>query len=163
VPHADYRCIGCGEIVRDHVFRMSVGAAADAPSCPTCDVLMSHIPAIGSMDVGGVKGASFKRFDVDVDGQRTSIDSLHTLRRIERESEQRYRNGEGEPLRFRGFSQDASNKDVGSFGTEGTIGAQTYSSGQAPRKKSNIATTRHGQERPKVRVAKGAGQSALKG
>lgn len=92
-----------------------------------------------------------------------TVSSLHDVQRIERDSEQRYRNGEGEPLRFRAAHQNASNLDVNSFGTSGTIGGRTYDSGQPPQKSGKVSVARHGQEKPKIPVAKGGGKTALKG
>lgn len=141
------------------------GATRFAPSCPDCGDPMEWIPQL-RIDVGGVKGAAFHAFDVDVDGRRTVIDSLHTLRRVERESEQRYRNGEGEPLRFRAWSQDRTNRDVGSFGTAGKIGDQVYDSGTPPVQKSaKVSVRRHGQAKPRVALGPGMRRaaSALKG
>jgi hypothetical protein len=90
-----------------------------------------------------------------------TIDSLHKVRAIEKDSEQRYIDGEGEPLRFRGYSTSASNRDVPGFGREGTIGGRAYDSGQQPAKKPNIDVTRHGQQKPRIPVARHAGQSPL--
>lgn len=122
-------------------------------------------PGDYAMDVGGVKGAAFTAFDVDVDGTPTRVDSLHTLRRIERESEQRYRNGEGAPLRFRMWNQDRTNKDVGSFGTAGKIGEQVYDSGTPVPKSRKLGVTRHGQQKPKIPLGPGLtrAKSPLKG
>lgn len=92
-----------------------------------------------------------------------TIDSTHKMRLIEKDSEQRYRDGEGEPLRFRMLSQNRSNKDVGAFGTEGSIGDRHYDSGKAPEKKSNIGIERHGQKKPRIKTARGGGKTALKG
>ena len=44
------------------------------------------------------------------------VSSLRDIRRIERESEQRERNGEGEAYRFRAFSQNKSNMLQNTFG-----------------------------------------------
>lgn len=62
-------------------------------------------------------------FDVVVEdvrsptGQRTErVSSITDIRRIEKESEQRYANGEGRPFRWRDLSQDKSNRDVNTFG-----------------------------------------------
>ena len=91
-----------------------------------------------------------------------TISSLHDVQRIERDSEQRYRNGEGEPLRFRAVHQNASNLDVNSFGTAGTIGGRAYDSGAPPQKSGKVSVVRHGTEKPKIPVAKGGGVTALK-
>lgn len=45
-----------------------------------------------------------------------TVDSLSKLRQVERESAQRYKNGEGRQLNWRDYSQDASNRDRGSLG-----------------------------------------------
>jgi len=90
-----------------------------------------------------------------------TIDSLHKVRAIEKDSEQRYIDGEGEPLRFRGYSTTASNRDVPAFGREGTIGGRAYDSGSTPAKKPNIDVTRHGQQKPKIPVARHGGASPL--
>lgn len=112
----------------------------------------------------GATNQSFQKFSVDVDGTRVEVSSLHQLRRIERESEQRYRNGEGEALRFRLWNQDESNRDVNTFGSHGTLGDQSY--GAEPLKKSGkIGVRRHGEEKPTVELGPGMKRatSALKG
>lgn len=156
----DFKC-ACGVVLEDIYRRADDGPRVRPERCPACAAFMEWIPQTRAMDVGGVKGAAFQQFQVDVDGTPQVIDSLHTLRRVERESEQRYRNGEGEPLRFRTFSQDRSNKDVGTFGTAGTIGGQVYDSGKTPAKKA--PTVRHGEQQPQARTARGGGVTALKG
>lgn len=65
----------------------------------------------------------FQRFDVQVrqrdDTYKTvSVDSVAKMRTLERESEQCARNGEGEAIRFRMWSQNASNGDVNAFGPD---------------------------------------------
>lgn len=160
----DFVCPTCGFILQDQYRSLAVGATGDRPTCPACGAPeMEWIVPVVAMDVGGVKGAAFRAFTVDVDGTAQVIDSLHTLRKVERDSEQRFRNGEGEPMRFRMWNNDRTNKDVHSFGTAGTIGEQTYDSGQAPQQKSGrVSITRHGVKPPKVTVARHAGQSPLK-
>lgn len=98
---------------------------------------------------------SFQKFTTVVNGRREVIDSLHKLRQVERESEQRYRNGEGEPVRFRLWNQDDSNRDVNSFGTAGQIGEQVYSSGEPLTKSGKVGIKRHGQEEPSVELGPG--------
>lgn len=171
MPWADYECPGCPGLIRNHRFSAALGAKASAPLCPVCEIYMEPIPAIGRMDVGGVKGASFQAFEISrlvpsrhgMVEQTERIDSVHKLRAVERDSEQRYRDGEGEPVRFRAWNQDRSNLSVSSFGTSGRIGDQTYDAGQTPTKKPNITTKRHGSKKPDVKVARGAGKSPLKG
>ena len=74
---------------------------------------MIWIPQTRAMDVGGVKGAAFRAFETrDGRNQPVLVDSLHKLRQIERESEQQARNGEGQQMTWRQYSQDPSNKHV---------------------------------------------------
>lgn len=176
MPWADYRCPHCAAVLEDVVFPAALGATAAAPSCPQgCRRRMQVIP-IANFDLrtDGASGRGFQKFDVyqqvpDRDGtliqQRVTVDSVHTLRRIERESEQRFRNGEGEALRFRMASQDASNRQSGSFGNAGTIGDQAYE-GAVPLKKSGkVSVKRHGETKPTVKLGPGmrGAASALKG
>lgn len=175
MPQNYFRCDTCGVLALFTYRIADVGGLSWPPRCDEpsaepgdrCPGIYELAPQPGdfAMDVGGVKGAAFKAFSVDVDGTPTTVDSLHTLRRIERESEQRYRNGEGEPLRFRMWNQDTTNKDVNAFGTHGEIGEGTvkraYDSGAAPAKPAQV--TRHGQQKPRVKVARGAGKSPLNG
>lgn len=172
---ADYRCPVCGEIREDVHFHAVVGAHKSAPLCSSCSgdgaaVYMEVIP--------------FCRFDLATDGEggkagqkftihrqvptreglvqiEETIDSAHARRQIERDSEQRYRDGEGEPIRFRADHQSHSNMDQNSFGTAGTIGVRAYDSGQTPQKKSNLSIDRHA-TKPRRPLGPGlAGRSPL--
>lgn len=171
MPLHDYHCPACDMILQDIYRPIDTGGRVDPPRCPACDRLMEWIIPLVAMDVGGVKTAAFKAFTIHrqvptKDGLQQveeRIDSVHKLRQIEKDSEQRYRDGEGEPVRFRAYNQDASNRDQNSFGESGQIGERSYDSGQAPQKKKNIDVRRHGTQKPKTKVARGAGQSALKG
>jgi hypothetical protein len=49
-------------------------------------------------------------------GDGIAVNSLHDIRRIERESEQRARNGEGQPLVFRKYAQDRGNLHTSTLG-----------------------------------------------
>lgn len=96
-------------MTRDVVVPARLGARAHREPCPRCpDVGMDWIPAIGAVDAK----EPFQRFST-FDGQNrpVTISSLRDLRRLERESEQQARNGEGQPLVFRRWSQDTSNAD----------------------------------------------------
>ena len=76
---------------------------------------MDWIPQ-ATFDVRG-DGDYFQKFEIyDGQNQKVVIDSLHKLRQVEAESERQFRNGEGQPLRFRAYSQDRSNRDVNTFG-----------------------------------------------
>lgn len=58
----------------------------------------------------------FKPFVTEVGGKQVVIDSIQAAARVERETMQRYRNGEGAPMVFRAFHQDKSNFDVNALG-----------------------------------------------
>lgn len=172
MPLHDFSCPVCSAILQDLYRSIDIGGMGDPPLCPRCGTLMDWVVPVVAMDASPFQPFEISRDvyeknpdtgDVERFQKREVVDSLHTMRTIEADSERRFRNGEGEPLRFRMLSQNASNKDVGAFGSEGKIGEQSYASGQAPQKKPNIDVRRHGAKKPQVKVAKGAGQSALKG
>ena len=52
----------------------------------------------------------------DAHGGTMRMESLHQLRKIERESERQFADGIGQPLRFRMYSQDASQRYENTFG-----------------------------------------------
>ena len=171
MPLADYECPACGAIVRDRYFTSAEGAISAAPFCLADDCAgsqrMSWIPqAAFDLKTDGEGQKGFQKFTVHRQGPqgsiREEIDSLHKLRKVEADSEQRYRNGEGEPMRFRGYSQNRSNIQVGSFGSAGQIGERAYDSGQPLRKSGKVGVKRHGTEEPRVPVARGGGYTALK-
>ena len=134
-----------------------VGGPDWPPRCTQCDTPMEMAPQEMRLDLKSDGGTdqSFQKFSISVDGKPVLIDSLHKLRQVEKESEQRYRNGEGEPIRFRMWNQTASNKDVHTFGEQGTIGDQTYSSGERPAKSGKVAVRRHGETKPTVKLGPG--------
>lgn len=147
MPLWDYVCDPCRAILPDQYRSVVVGARGHLPACPSCTEPMR--PLIPSIAVDASNGASFQAFDLDVDHHRVHIDSLHTARKVEQISEQRYRNGEGEPIRFRMLNNDRSNRDKNSFGETGTIGDRTYASGDAPApRRKKIGVTRHGEHAP---------------
>ena len=99
---------------------------------------MSWVPAPTAMDIGAVKSAAFRSFTTtDGRGERVVVDSLHKLRQVERAAEQAYRNGEGQPMVFRAFAQDRSNRDQPTL-------SKDYYGGEAPTK---AAAKRFGQSR----------------
>lgn len=115
LAHHDYRCPDCGHTLADVLVEITLGAIAGAPPCPACsqighDVTMDWVPQIGRMDAGS--GPGFDAFETfDGKNRKVKVESLHQLRQIERESEQLYKNGEGQPIVFRAFSNDPTNKD----------------------------------------------------
>lgn len=165
MPTQHMRCPNCGflELV---VYR---AADVDDPSkwppicsTPECfDVRLERAPQPGDFAIDAKE--PFQRTEVwrqvptrdGLQQVREVIDSDHKMAQIEKDSEQRYRDGEGEPLRFRARHQSASNMDRNSFGESGQIGDRTYDSGQQPQKKANIETTRHGATKPKVPLGPG--------
>jgi hypothetical protein len=87
---------------------------------------MAWVPAAPALHYGDVKGAAFKSFDTtDGRGQPVHIDSLRKLRQVEKESEQAYRNGEGQPMVWRRYAQGDSNKDQPTL-------SRDYNAGEAP-------------------------------
>lgn len=123
MPLHDY--VHCTTVVVDQYRSAEEGACAHPPACPQCGRPMDWIPQTTAMDVGGVKGAAFKAFDTyDAQNRPIRIENLRALRKVERESEQAYRNGEGQPLTFRMWSQNRSNRDVRADGQDWTGGEQ---------------------------------------
>lgn len=175
LPLADYTCpCSPGIVYEDIPFASALGAARSAPICQICECLMEVIPQANfDLKTDGEGGQGFQKFTVHrqvptKDGlvqREEQIDSIHKLRQIEKDSEQRYRNGEGEPLRFRAYAQDRSNRDRSSFGASGTIGGRSYDSGIAPsgKQRAQLGVARHGTRKPKVQVARGAGESPVGG
>lgn len=170
-----YRCPPCAQVWLMIYHTLDVGGDHWPPRCPDCGTPTTFAPQPGDVVIDaksdGESPRGFQKFTIHRqvptrDGLQQveeTIDSVHKLRQIEHDSEQRYKDGEGEPLRFRGYNNDASNRDVNAFGTAGRIGDRTYDSGAQPTKKSNIAVTRHGATKPTVKVARHAGRSPLKG
>jgi hypothetical protein len=115
VARHDFRCPNCGDIDEVDV-PISMGARAAIITCSNCSRQMEWIPAIGRMDYGPSGGTGFKGFTIEEEirgeTQRIQIDSLSALRKVERESEVRARNGEGRPLVWRDYQQGRTNRDV---------------------------------------------------
>lgn len=167
-----YKCPRCGGILLLHYTLADTTGPDWPPKCWDCDCDLEMFPQqmLTDLRTDGEGQKEFQKFSVYREmpvkgGGRAQvceeIDSLHKLRQVERDSEQRYRNGEGEPLRFRMATQNGSNRDVPSFGREGSIGERHYDSGAAPTKRMGV--TRHGTKKPRISVAKHGGASPLKG
>jgi hypothetical protein len=87
---------------------------ADRP-CPRCGARMSWIPAAPAVDL------AFAPTPVEVlqpDGthKQVMLTSLNQLRQLEHQSEIRARNGEGQQMVWRDYSQDRSNQDAHTLG-----------------------------------------------
>lgn len=114
MPRHNFVCRHCGRHFENVVVPAAIGATRGAPMCPECCTATDWIPAIGAVDAR----EPFQAFEAyDGQNRRVTVDSLRTLRRIERESEQQARNGEGQQIVFRRWSQGDSNKDVGTLGS----------------------------------------------
>jgi len=180
MPSNYYRCPTCGTLHLITYRLRDVGGDGWPPICGAvppaeatywglCRGVLEIAPQPGdfAMDArsDGGTGKGFQKFSVDVDGHPVEIDSLHKLRTIERESEQRYRNGEGEPLRFRAWTQEASNMGVSAFGDRGKIGDQVYDSGTPHTKSEKVSVRRHGETKPSIPLGPGMrrAKTALKG
>jgi len=90
----------------------------DRPIC--CgQPMQTYVPTGVAMDARepGTQ-VSFERRQPDGSYRTEVIGSLQQMRTIERETEQAARNGEGEAIRFRAYSQDASNQHENSFGPD---------------------------------------------
>ena len=110
MAYHDYFCSRCGQVLVNINVPIAIGQKAGAPL--HCGQPAEPIPGIGRMDIGAVKGASFHAFTTtDGRGQPVTIDSFHKLRQVEREAEQAFRNGEGQPMNWRRASQTQSNWD----------------------------------------------------
>lgn len=151
----DYQCPGCGATHEVDV-PAAIGAQRGAPICPACrGMRMAWIPQIGRMDFAPSGGAGFTSFSIkeDIRGKTEciEIDSLHKLRQVERESEQRARNGEGRPLVWRDYHQNRSNGDVHTLakdladphGVRETITPKVQSGTVTPRR-GDVVTKTHG-------------------
>ena len=162
MPWTDYLCSSCGAEQTVVYSATDVDSINWPPRCAACAEPLTEYASCPAPAVDAKE--PFSRFSVHRqvptrDGLmqvEETIDSVHKLRQLEKDSEQRYRDGEGEPLRFRVYNQDASNMDVNSFGTEGSIGGRSYDSGKAPTPpRKNLGVVRHGQQRPEVSIGPG--------
>ena len=109
----DYVCAVCGTWLRDVNVPISIGAQAGAPL--HCGTRASWVPQVSFIDAK----EPFQEFETrDGRNNLVVVDSLRKMRQLERESEQQYRDGEGQPLVFRRWSQDRSNQDVHAISPE---------------------------------------------
>jgi hypothetical protein len=137
------------------------GAQARLPFCPACHCQMQWVPAIGRMDLLN-DGSDHAKF-IMYDGQNRQVEvgSMRQMHRLEAESEQQARNGEGQPIRFRALHQSKSQMDVNTFG-EGPAEKPT----EAGKRKFGLgAGTRKLPGEPEVTFGPGVGEhntSALK-
>jgi len=110
----DYKC-ACGQILVDQYRTIEQGATADPPHCPSCGDVMEWLPQIGCMDAFE-PGREFTVYDGR--NRPVHVESFKQMRDLERSSEQQYRNGEGQPIRFRAMHQNRSNMLDNTFGAD---------------------------------------------
>lgn len=116
----DFWCQVCGQVLVDVNVPIEVGARAGAPE--HCGRPTTWLVQVGRMDASS--GPGFTAFEAhDGRNQPVTVDSLHKLRQIERESEQAQRNGEGQQVVWRHYSNEPSNKHVHSLHPGWTGGA----------------------------------------
>lgn len=131
----DYHCLDCEIILRDQYRSIQEGAQARPPACPLCTIPMAWIPQVGRFD-------TFTPFEA-CDGQNKPvvIDSLRKLRQVERESEKMARDGNGQHITWRLYSQDSSNRLVNTHGPDPA---------EAPTEeaKRRFSPLRHGENAP---------------
>jgi hypothetical protein len=115
----DFFCSVCGQVLVDINVPIAIGATRGAPL--HCGTPASWLPQVGRMDAYEPMQEFTTR---DGQNREVVVDSLKKLRDIERESEQQYRNGEGQPLVWRHYSNDRSNRDRHSLHPDWRGGAQ---------------------------------------
>ena len=76
---------------------------------------MQWIPNVGMVDAFE-PGQSFHVYDGQ--NNRVEVESFRQMRKLERQSEQQFRNGEGQPMRFRALHQNRSNMQDNTFGKD---------------------------------------------
>lgn len=111
-PLHDFRCSTCGTVVEDVYRSATEGAQFDPPI--HCEAPMIWLPQVGRFSAFHES----EKFTTTIEdpsapsGHRVvEIDSLQTIRRLERESEQAERNGEGRRMVWRDYANNRSNID----------------------------------------------------
>lgn len=116
----NYVCPCCDFLLREYPVDFGTTFPQGAPFCPICKnvddaadalVKMEWIPQLGRVSAGN--GPTFTAFETTgPDGKLARINSITELRAMERRSEQMARNGEGQQMVWRDFSNGKSNKDA---------------------------------------------------
>lgn len=139
MPRHDFHCPTCGAV--REVYLPITQRATEAEVY--CDHPTDHrqVRALGLLNrrmqwvvprtVGFdcASGSTFKSFDFqqrqpDGSYRTVTVSSVKQMRDLERSSEQAARNGEGEAIRFRAWSQNDSNGDTNSFGPDPSVQAR---------------------------------------
>lgn len=106
----DFLCQPCNYVAVDVNVPIAIGAMQAHVVCPHCKGGMRWIPQVGRMDAAN--GPGFVAFDTfNGKNEKVHVSSLKQLRAIERQSEVDHKNGEGQPLVFRAFSNTRSQMD----------------------------------------------------
>lgn len=126
-----------------------VGALGRKEYCDRCAGTMVWLPQVGRMEAGGGPGG-FDPFTTEVlqpDGSHKTVvvSTLSDIRRLERETEVRARNGEGQAMRWRDYSQDHSNQHTHLFGESPAL-----TPSKEALAKFGPAITRHGETEPEA-------------
>lgn len=106
MPLFDFQCPTCGAMQIDVYQALR---SAEPPACPSgCTALMEKCWSAGS------SSAPFVEVTVEINGKPVVAKSMSDIRRIERDSTEAWLRGEpgAQPIIFRNFSQDRSNRDV---------------------------------------------------
>ena len=129
----DFACPDCGTLLRDVHVPVTIGASHASIACPCCELDLDRlvwmapciaVPRLSLFSDSDPRGGShdFTKFTTEVEDpssptgyRQATIGSLADIRRLERESEQRERNGEGRKYVWRDYAQDRSNTDQHSF------------------------------------------------
>lgn len=153
----DFRCPQDGLVAVDQYVPIAIRASQLRPIC-RCGCLMEWIPAVGRMDLmpfGQVFSTQIRQPDGSV--KTVQIDSLATIRRLERESEIRYANGEGAPLRWRDYSNDRNRQYENSFGPSPADVAHEEAKGSRAR----LSVHRYGGTAPDVALGPAVTESTM--
>jgi len=142
----DFWCPRCGQVLVDVNVPITIGATAGAPE--HCGFPATWMPAVGRMDAAN--GPGFTAFEAyDGQNRKVTVDSLSKLRQIERTSEADSRNGEGQPIVWRRYAQDNSNRHTHALAPGWTGGAQpdpafVKKHGARIRRDAEVANTEYG-------------------
>lgn len=110
----DFLCPVCATVFFDVWVPTGDRASAAAPRC-YCGTRTEWVPGRTAMDASS--GPGFDAFSCfDGRNEPVRIDSLQTLRRVERESEILARNGEGQQIVFRAWANQRTNREVNTLG-----------------------------------------------
>lgn len=152
MPLHDYFCDRCRRVEVDVYRSVEEGAVASPPVC--CEQPMAWIPGVGRMDAAN--GPGFVGFDTfNGRNEKVHVSSLKQLREIERQSEIDHKNGEGQPLVFRAFSNTRSQMDQSALHPH-------FNGGEAPSESAKHrfgSTIRKSVDEPEVTLGPGVTES----